>query len=169
MDLTPNRIRILVVDDTLPMRSIITYALSGLGIKDFYTANNAHTGFRAFCKHKPDIVISDWIMSGGSGIELTHLIRKSPVSTNRIAPIIMISGFSAPTRVAQARDAGVTEFLVKPFTVEQLAQRIAHVINNPRSFIDFSEYFGPDRRRKKYSNYFGPYRREEDKNRVYVG
>ncbi len=65
----------------------------------------------------------------------------------------------------EARDAGVTEFLVKPFTAHDLARRIAHVINKPRDFIETQDFFGPDRRRRQAdeSGYTGVKRRDEDK------
>jgi DNA-binding NtrC family response regulator len=75
----------------------------------------------------------------------------------------MVTGYSAMPRVAEARDTGATEFLVKPFSANDLAKRIAHVINKPRDFIDSNEYFGPDRRRRKADDYIGPLRREEDR------
>ena len=79
-----------------------------------------------------------------------------------MAPVILVTGYSALSRVAEARDAGVTEFLVKPFSANDLAKRIAYVINKPRDFIDCTGYFGPDRRRRKNPDYKGPFRREED-------
>ncbi|MEM7680293.1 MAG: response regulator, partial [Pseudomonadota bacterium] len=57
---------------------------------------------------------------------------------------------------------GTTEFLVKPFSANDLARRIAYVINKPRDFIETSDYFGPDRRRRVIENYSGPYRRSSD-------
>jgi two-component system chemotaxis response regulator CheY len=79
-----------------------------------------------------------------------------------MAPIILVTGYSARPRVEEARDAGVTEFLVKPFTATDLTRRLQHVINNPRNFIDYNGYFGPDRRRKADELYNGPRRREDD-------
>jgi DNA-binding response OmpR family regulator len=96
------------------------------------------------------------------GIELTKLIRRDPASPNRLAPIILVTGFSAVGRVGVARDAGITEFMVKPFSANDLAKRLAYVINKPRDFIDAPAYFGPDRRRRKNPDYPGPYRRDED-------
>jgi FixJ family two-component response regulator len=60
----------------------------------------------------------------------------------------MLSGHSAAAKVAEARDAGVTEFLAKPFSVTMLAQKLQTVIERPRQFVHTSTYFGPDRRRR---------------------
>jgi len=100
------------------------------------------------------------------GIELTKLIRKSAMSPNRLVPIILITGYSTINRISEARDVGVTEFLVKPFSANDIATRIAYVINKPRDFIDsVGSYFGPCRRRRKISDYKGPFRRETDEDK----
>jgi DNA-binding response OmpR family regulator len=78
-----------------------------------------------------------------------------------MVPIIMMTGYSAQPRVIDARDQGVTEFLVKPFSASDLAKRIAYVINRPRDFVDSKKFFGPSRRRKR-DEYSGPERRKDD-------
>lgn len=154
---------VLIVEDTVPMRKLVTSVLDTLGVGNIFTATDGEQGFESFCKNNPDIVIADWHMVPMSGIELVEQIRKSPVSPNKMVPIIMMTGYSAMPRVSEARDCGATEFLVKPFSANDLARRIAYVINKPRDFIETGEFFGPDRRRRKIDNYSGPYRREEDR------
>jgi hypothetical protein len=61
--------------------------------------------------------------------------------------------------VLAARDAGVTEFLVKPFTVTGLLRRIEALIFQARPFVRSPTYFGPDRRRRADPNYRGVERR----------
>jgi two-component system chemotaxis response regulator CheY len=62
----------------------------------------------------------------------------------------------------QARDAGVTEFLVKPFTARDLYRRLYQIIERPRQFVRSEDFFGPDRRRKGAADYQGPLRRDTD-------
>jgi two-component system chemotaxis response regulator CheY len=156
------KLSILVVEDTAPMRKLITSVLETLGVGRVYSCDNGEAGFDLFRRENPDIVIADWHMLPMSGIELTEQIRKNAMSPNRMAPIILVTGYSALNRVSQARDAGVTEFLVKPFSANDLAKRIAYVINKPRDYIDCKTYFGPDRRRRHTPDYNGPFRRKED-------
>jgi DNA-binding response OmpR family regulator len=73
-----------------------------------------------------------------------------------------MTGFSEKRRVFQARDAGVTEFLVKPFNARDLYRRIAQLIERPRQFVRSEDFFGPDRRRGSSETYTGPLRRESD-------
>lgn len=165
MPLRLNKISFLVVEDTLPMRNLLVTILESLGAGKVITADHGGHGFSQFIRHNPDIVITDWLMEPIDGLSLIKNIRTHPSSTNRIVPIILITGYSAVSRVTQARDMGVTEFLVKPFTGTDLAKRIAHIVNKPRDFVETSRYFGPDRRRKKGEEYGGPKRRKpEEKN-----
>lgn len=157
------KLSVQVVEDTPPMRKLLCSILETLGVGQIYSSENGEAGFEQFRKMNPDIVIADWHMEPMNGIELTHEIRTNQLSPNRMAPVIIVTGYSAITRVAQARDAGVTEFIVKPFSANDLAKRLAYVINKPRDFIDADGYFGPDRRRRQDPNYKGPFRREEDK------
>ena len=156
------RLSILIVEDTAPMRKLVTSVLETLGVGRILTAIDGEDGFSKFCHEKPDIVIADWHMLPMSGIELVDKIRKDKLSPNKMTPIIMMTGYSALPRVSEARDTGATEFLVKPFSANDLARRIAYVINKPRDFIETSDYFGPDRRRRIIDNYKGPKRRNID-------
>jgi DNA-binding response OmpR family regulator len=128
-----------------------------------YTANDGEKAFEIFCRENPDILIADWHMIPLNGIELVKMIRQSPLSPNKMVPVIMMTGYSALPRVAEARDTGVTEFLVKPFSANDLARRIAYVINKPRDFVETEDFFGPDRRRRIADDYNGPKRRDADR------
>lgn len=157
------KLSVLVVEDTGPMRELIVSVLETLGVGRIFTATDGEKGYETFRSKQPDIVIADWHMEPMNGIDLTQKIRNDPLSPNRMAPIVLVTGYSALVRVAQARDAGVTEFMVKPFSANDMAKRIAYVINKPRDFIDCKTYFGPDRRRRKDPTYRGPLRRTDDK------
>jgi CheY-like chemotaxis protein len=150
---------VLVVEDTAPMRKLIVSVLETLGVGKVYQAETGESGFESFRRNAPDIVIADWHMLPVNGIELTKNIRTGAQSSGRMTPVILVTGYSALSRVSEARDAGVTEFLVKPFSANDLAKRLAYVINKPRDFVDCNEYFGPDRRRRANPEYNGPDRR----------
>lgn len=157
-----DKLSILVVEDVLPMRELFTSIFSSLGIRDISVASDGKEAFESFKKNNQDIIFTDWLMDPVDGLDLTNEIRTNTLSPNRMVPIIMITGYSAWPRVEIARDKGVTEFLVKPFTANDIAKRLAHVITHPRQYIETDSFFGPDRRRKKDPNYDGPLRRLED-------
>ncbi len=156
------KLSILLAEDVIPMRQIIEGVLRNFGIHNITTAMDGQEAFQKFQKNNHDIIITDWVMHPVDGLELAQQIRHNPQSPNRMAPIIFVTGYTAWSRVETARDAAITEFLIKPFTANDLGRRITHVISNPRDFVETSDFFGPDRRRRTPVNYSGPYRREED-------
>ncbi|NCO03835.1 MAG: response regulator [Alphaproteobacteria bacterium] len=158
------KLSVLVVEDTVPMRKLLVTVLENLGIRNIDVASDGEKAFEIFQKENHDIILTDWVMNNMDGLDLTRAVRNNTNSPNRMAPIILITGYSAWSRVEKARDDGVTEFLVKPFTANDIAKRIAHVIAKPRNFIETQEFFGPDRRRRVDPTYAGPFRREDDNN-----
>lgn len=160
-----NRITILVVEDNQPMLEITKALLTTFGVGTVISAPNGESGFEQFCKYNPDMVIADWMMKPVDGIAFTRKIRNDPKSPNPYVPVILMTGFSERRRVLQARDAGVTEFLVKPFNARDLYKRLAQVIERPRQFVRSGNFFGPDRRRNRATPggvHSGPFRRDTD-------
>lgn len=162
MAYTFQEVTVLVVEDNRPMMEIVRSLLITFGVGEVICAKNGEEGYELYKEHKPDLVIADWMMKPTNGIALTQKIRTCPDTPNPFCPIILMTGFSEKSRVLEARDAGVTEFLVKPFHVKDLYKRLAQIIERPRQFVDSQHFFGPDRRRKTDSNYEGPMRREND-------
>ncbi len=154
-----NRIKILVVEDNWHMRALTKSLLSAFGIKHVDCVDNTETALEIFAQEKHDIILVDWLIEPYNGIDFTQKIRENPETPNPYVPVILMTGYSEKTRVIEARDAGITEFLVKPFTSHSLYSRIEHIIEKPRQFVKAPGYFGPDRRRMKDVPYSGPERR----------
>ena len=157
---------VLIVDDMAPMLSLVLSLLKIFGFGEIYTATNVESAFEKFCRHSPDIVLTDWMMAPLDGMELVSRIRHDPLSPNKYVPIIMMTGYSHKARVMKARDTGVTEFLVKPFRARDLYARVEQLIERPRKFVAAEEYFGPDRRRRKGEGQAAPKRRDTDEDAV---
>ncbi len=155
-----DKAKILIVDDMKPMLALTQSVLNIFGFKDVFIAENGEEAFELVCKHDPDLIITDWMMAPMDGLDLAKLVRLSPLSPNPYVPIIMMTGFSSRLRVESARDKGITEFLVKPFTSRDLYSRVVQIIEKPRQFVDAGTFFGPDRRRKITKDYQGPRRRD---------
>ena len=100
------------------------------------------------CSSNLDLIFVDWRMERVDGLELVKRVRTGADSVNPYVPIIMVTGYADGARVKAARDAGVSDLLVKPISLAALAQRIGAVLNEPRPFIRTPGYFGPDRRRR---------------------
>jgi two-component system chemotaxis response regulator CheY len=74
----------------------------------------------------------------------------------------MITGHLTVRRIAEARDAGVNEFVAKPITARSVLDRLQLIIDHPRPFVRTDDFFGPDRRRRNDPAYDGPLRRKAD-------
>ncbi len=157
-----DKLSVLIVEDMKPLKALINKVITTLGVSQIFTAENGKDGFDLFCHHNPDIVITDWDMPQMSGIELLQKIRHSDQSPNKMVPIIMVTGYNSPEKIAKCRDYGITEFLAKPFRANDIATRISHVIRSPRDYIQNDSYFGPDRRRRTIPNFTGISKRETD-------
>lgn len=154
-------VNVLLVDSDDRMMSLLRKVLTSLGFGAIYIAKNGEEALQQLAGKPIDLVITDWDMSPMNGIEFVHYIRWNRASPNRKLPVIMLTGKAKRQQVEEARDSGVTEFLVKPFTVRTLCDRIILVIDNPRSFILTNSYTGPDRRRKQHPLGSKPNRRRE--------
>ena len=157
-----DQISVLIVEDTQPTALLVRSILETFGVKRIYLAKNGEDGFYMFCRHNPDIVLADWMMKPVNGIALTHMIRNNIESPNPFVPIVLMTGFSEKGRVMEARDAGVTEFLVKPFEAKDLYKRIVQATERPRQYVRAEGFFGPDRRRTTDAAYHGPQKRRDD-------
>lgn len=153
MALNLKTLHIQVIEDLSPMRELTISVLKTQGVGEVTFSADGNKGFEDFCIRKPDIVITDWQMPEMCGLELVKLIRTSPRSPNKAVPIIMMTGFGSPLRISEARNVGVTEFIMKPFSAHDLNKRILHLIKNPRDFIVTKDFSGPDRRRKDTESY----------------
>jgi len=158
-------IHILLVDDNQHMRAITSAILQSAGIRKIREVADGSAALDALRSDVFDLAIVDFNMFPLDGVEFTRLVRNSPDSTNPYLPIIMMTGHSEKSRVVEARDAGVNEFVVKPITAKAILERMNAVIYKPRPFVKTDGYFGPDRRRNALKTFKGPYRRSTDAGR----
>lgn len=154
------RVKVLVVESSVPMFKLVKSVLGTFGVPDssIYSSYTVEEGFDNFCRVKQDLIIVDWLQNPDRGIELTKTIRRKKASPNIYVPIIMTAGSGHLQRVLKARDAGISEYLVKPFSAKSLAERISRVIEKPKAFAQCETFVGPDRRVRS-DGYTGPERR----------
>jgi two-component system chemotaxis response regulator CheY len=113
-------VHVLVADDSGTMRKIILRSLNAVGIS---SAVEAADGTQAVGLFKPgvfNLVLTDWNMPGKTGLEVTREIRAQDPNV----PIIMITTEAEKRRVIEAIQAGVTDYLVKPFTPDTLREKL---------------------------------------------
>lgn len=140
-------VSVMIVDDQHFTANMLRQMLRILGCMDIQVFSNVESAWTFYKHNKIDIIILDWEMSPDSGLKLTKLVRRSPETPNAFVPIIMVTAYRDKDHVFRARDAGVTEYVVKPVSPKALFSRIEAVIDRPRRFVRVGDYFGPDRRR----------------------
>jgi len=111
---------VLVADDSGTMRKIILRSLSAVGITSAVEAADGEQAINLFKPGTIDMVLTDWNMPGKTGLDVTKAIRAQDANV----PIIMITTEAERTRVIEAVQAGVTDYLVKPFTADTLRQKL---------------------------------------------
>jgi two-component system chemotaxis response regulator CheY len=112
--------KVLVVDDSGTMRKIILRSLNALGVTDVVEAGDGSDGLDAFKQQQFDVVLTDWNMPRMTGLELLKAIRAS----GSTVPVILITTEAEKGRVLEAVQAGVSDYLVKPFETEGLRQKL---------------------------------------------
>lgn len=157
-----DRLKIMIVDDNIHLRKMLSAILQAFGATAIYEMPNGLQAWKKLSSINPDIVFLDWMMPEMTGIEFVKLVRTSDQSPNPFLPIIMLTGYTQLEHVQKARDSGITEFLAKPISAKGVLARITSVIESPRSFVRTSNYFGPCRRRRVVDEYQGPERRASD-------
>jgi len=157
-----DHLRVLIVEDNNHMRTLLRSLMRALGIVHVIECLDGAEAYRELRDHNPDFVLTDLSMTPMDGIEFTRKVRLAKDSPNPYVPIIMVTGHTERARVEAVRDAGVTEFLAKPITVQNLLLRMTEIVERPRPFVRCEGYFGPDRRRRKDADYAGPWRRQDD-------
>ncbi|KAK0330079.1 hypothetical protein LTR94_034265, partial [Friedmanniomyces endolithicus] len=122
------------------MRAIASAVLHSANVRNVREAPDGASAFELLRQYPIDLAIVDFNMFPLDGVEFTRLVRNSPDSPNVYLPIIMMTGHAEKKRVTEARDAGVTEFVVKPITAKAVLDRINAVIMRPRAFIQSADY-----------------------------
>ena len=112
--------RVLVADDSKTMRKIILRSLEAVGVSSAVEASGGTEALELFQPGQFDLVLTDWNMPGKSGLDVVREIRAADANV----PIIMVTTEAERERVMQAIEAGVTDYLVKPFTADTLREKL---------------------------------------------
>ena len=116
---------ILIVDDEASIRDMVGITLDLAGFKSI-SAATAHDAHISVIDNKPDLVLLDWMLPGGSGIELVRRLRRDEVTTN--IPIIMLTAKASEDNKVQGLMEGVDDYVTKPFSPRELVARIKTVL-----------------------------------------
>ncbi|MFT3729034.1 MAG: response regulator [Terricaulis sp.] len=156
-------IHVLLVDDNKQMRTLLRVMVRAGGVNRISEAETALEAFEIMRASPVDLVLVDWRMRPIDGLTFTRMIRNDHDSPNPYVPILMVTAHTEVSRVAAARDAGVTGFVKKPIASRLLFDRMSQALTDQRNFIRADNFTGPDRRHGQLAGYRGPYRRAGDK------
>ena len=114
--------KVLVVDDSNVMRQIIKKTLKELGFGDITDAEDGAAGFKKLGEGSFDLVVSDWNMPKMTGIEFLKAVREDAglKGTN----FLMVTSEADKEKIMEAVEAGVSQYIVKPFNANQLEEKI---------------------------------------------
>lgn len=119
-------LKILTVDDFFSMRRIVKNLLKDLGYDEVLEADDGSTAWKTIEEQRVDFIISDWNMPKMTGLDLLKKVR-SDARTKGI-PFLMVTAESEKGNVIEAVQAGVTNYIVKPFTPEVFKQKVEQII-----------------------------------------
>jgi CheY-like chemotaxis protein len=153
--------RVLIVDPNVHAARLLTESMKGLGAREVAVEPDEARAMKAAEALEPGIVFIERTGPGLDGEALARALRRSHLECRR-APIVMVTAEATASTILGARDAGVHEFLRKPYTSADLFKRVENVALKPRDWIEGVAYVGPDRRRFNSGEFSGPGKRKND-------
>ncbi len=141
-------IKLLIVDDERMIQRLVHDVLNSLGFQYIKIASSGRAAIELVTNEDFDLIITDWRMQDINGLDFVRFLRDQAHTPKGRIPIIFLTGNAEARDVCEARDAGVNEYLIKPFTVQQLIKKVRNIVDNPRRFIEATTYKGPCRRHK---------------------
>lgn len=143
-----SKVQIVVADADMRMGNVLKSSLIKLGFGNVHVVQSADRAMALLSRQNIDFLITEWELQDATGVTLVERIRRSTGAVSPLLPVLMLTGRAEQRDVETARDAGVHEYVVKPFTVRTVFNRVQQLVENPRNFVLSSHYVGPERRRR---------------------
>ena len=143
------KLDVLVVDPSPHMGALIGQMLRHLKVRRVDEVQSSDGAALLLQTHRFGAIMLNDVLQPMNGIALVKALRAASEGLNRDTPVIMMSSNPDVTEITMARDAGVTEFLRKPFAAQRIEARLVAMLAAPREFIEAEAFVGPDRRRKR--------------------
>ena len=119
------KVKVLVVDDILSMRHIMRRALSEIGFKEIHDAHNGEEGLEKLRSGGFGLLLLDWNMPVMAGIDMLRAIRSDPTLIS--LPVLMVTAEAQAEQIMEAVKAGVSGYLVKPFSTQALQEKLEKI------------------------------------------
>ena len=120
-------IKVLVVDDMSTMRRIVKNVLKQIGYSNIEEAENGEEGLKKLKAGGFGLVVSDWNMPVMMGIDMLRAIRADPELKS--VPVLMVTAEAQKENIIEAVQAGVSNYIVKPFTADAVKDKLTQIFN----------------------------------------
>jgi len=120
------QIKILIVDDFATMRKVIRNLLKQIGYENIVEGDDGVNALKILRSQKIDLIVSDWNMPNMTGLELLKTVRAD--EELKATPFLMVTAEALQDNVIAAVKAGVSNYIVKPFTAEVLNEKIQKIL-----------------------------------------
>lgn len=117
--------KILIVDDMATMRRIVKHILKQLGFANTEEAENGQEALQKLRGDTYDFVVSDWNMPVMTGIDMLRAIRAD--EKLKAIPVLMMTAEAQQANLVEAIQAGVSNYIMKPFTAETMQEKIGKI------------------------------------------
>ncbi|MBW1861592.1 MAG: response regulator [Deltaproteobacteria bacterium] len=120
--------KVLIVDDSLPMRSVVkkTIKASGFKVSQFFDASNGEEALNILREEWLDLVLTDYNMPDMNGLELIEEMKKN--EELKTIPVVMVTTEGSQQRVEEFMEKGVADYIKKPFTPEEVRNKLNRIM-----------------------------------------
>ena len=159
--LQPALRKVLVIDPAPVSARLASDLMKEIGAQQIVVASKSSRAMAAAQEFEPQIILTEFAGDDLDGLAFTKALRRSGLICRQV-PVIMITAEATAASIIGARNAGVHEFLRKPYTAGDLFRRVSNVVLKPRPWIEAQMYVGPDRRRFNDGEFAGARKRRSD-------
>jgi CheY-like chemotaxis protein len=153
--------RVLVIDPSADAARMLGDLMKEMGARQIATAGRTDRALALVQQFDPHLIVTELTGPDLDGLEFTRQLRRSRLAA-RMVPVIVVTAEATAASILGARNAGMHEFLRKPYTAGDLYRRVETVILKPRPWIEAQAYVGPDRRRFNSGEFSGAKKRRSD-------
>src|SRR5205823_4818057 len=124
--------KVLIADCDQHLATVSKQMLRGMGFSDITLTSSGAKALALIKERGFDFLVTDWNLKDRDGLWLINQIRRSADSSNPTMPVIMLTGRMEQTDVQTARDKGIHEYVVKPFSAQTIYNRLERIVEFPR-------------------------------------
>lgn len=159
--MAPKLKRVLIADPQAASARLLSEIMRDIARSHVWVAATTDRALKIAETCDPQLIVVELADDQLDGLAFTKKLRRSTWSARK-APVITVTGAATASLILGARDAGVHEFLRKPFSMKDLVRRLEAVTLRDRDWVEAVGYIGPDRRRFNSGEYAGPLKRKND-------